>query len=131
MIVVDASVFAFALLDEGPLGKTCRDALSRDPDWIAPEHWLVEVLSVVRGNHLGGKIGPDHAADAVAALHQIQPVTPHTRILLARMWELRGNLSTYGAAYVAAAEAYGCRLLTTDARLARAPGIGCDVDVLS
>lgn len=48
-----------------------------------------------------------------------------------RMWELRHNLSAYDATYVALAEAIGATaLLTTDARLARAPGLRCTVDVL-
>jgi predicted nucleic acid-binding protein len=41
----------------------------------------------------------------------------------ARIWELRSNLTTYDAAYVAATERYRCALVTTDARLARAAGI--------
>ncbi|WP_405767474.1 hypothetical protein OG539_21720 [Actinacidiphila glaucinigra] len=49
--------------------------------------------------------------------------------LLPRIWELRG-LTAYDAAYVAAAEAYGCRLLTTDGRMARASGIRCAVEVV-
>ena len=49
-----------------------------------------------------------------------------TRLLAARIWELRSNLTTYDAAYVAAAERYRCPLVTTDARLARAAGIQMD-----
>ncbi|MCZ4100365.1 type II toxin-antitoxin system VapC family toxin [Streptomyces sp. So13.3] len=130
MIVVDASVFAFSLLDEGPTGDRCRAALAADDRWIAPEHWMVEVLSVVRGNLLGGKISARHAADAVDALARIDPVVPLTRVLLPRMWELRGNVTAYDAAYVAAAEAYRCTLVTTDGRLARASGLRCTVDVI-
>ncbi len=36
------------------------------------------------------------------------------------------GLTTYDAAYVAAAERYRCPLVTTDARLARAAGIQMD-----
>ena len=36
-------------------------------------------------------------------------------------------MSGYGSAYVAAAECYDCPLLTGDVRLARAPGLRCDV----
>ncbi|WP_327289831.1 type II toxin-antitoxin system VapC family toxin [Streptomyces sp. NBC_01198] len=131
MIVVDASVFAFALLDEGTTGDRCRAALAADDRWIAPQHWSVEVLSVVRGNLLGGKISASHAADAVAALCQWDPEVPLTRVLLPRMWELRANLTAYDAAYVAAAEVYECTLLTADARLSCASGIRCSVDVLA
>lgn len=46
------------------------------------------------------------------------------------MWERRNNLTAYDAGYVALAEALGCALLTADARLSRAPGIGCLVTVV-
>ncbi|NGO80600.1 type II toxin-antitoxin system VapC family toxin [Streptomyces sp. YC504] len=131
MIVVDASVFAFALLDEGPLGQACRAELKADSRWIAPEHWTIEVASVVRGNLLGGKITVAQAERAVAALAAFDPVVPRTRVLLPRVWELRSNLTTYDAAYVAAAEIHGCALKTTDGRLARASGIRCQVDVIT
>ena len=48
-----------------------------------------------------------------------------------RMWALRHNLSAYDATYVALAEMTGATaLLTTDTRLANAPGINCPVEVL-
>ena len=47
-----------------------------------------------------------------------------------RVWDLRANLTPYDAAYVALAESLGCVLVTSDARLARAPGIRCEVEVL-
>ena len=50
--------------------------------------------------------------------------------LLRRGWELRDTVTSYDAAYVALAEILGVALLTTDARLSRAPGIRCDVSVL-
>ncbi len=47
------------------------------------------------------------------------------------MWALRHNLSGYDAAYVALAELTAASaLLTTDARLANAPGILCPVQLL-
>ena len=59
MIVLDASAVSFALLDEGAIGDRCRAALRADSQWVVPEHWLIEVLSVIRGNLIGGKIaGP-------------------------------------------------------------------------
>ena len=48
-----------------------------------------------------------------------------------RMWALRHNLSGYDATYVALAEMTAATaLLTTDARLARAPGIRCSIELL-
>lgn len=130
MIVLDASATAFALLDEGETGDRCRAALRADSRWLVPEQWLIEVLSVIRGNLLGGKIKPDQAAQAAAAVAQMDPVAVRTRLLGARIWELRDNLTTYDAAYVAAAERYRCALVTTDARLARAAGIQCTVNLI-
>jgi predicted nucleic acid-binding protein len=131
VIVLDASASAFSLLDEGATGDRCRAALRADSRWLVPEHWLVEVLSVVRGTFLGRKISPGPAADAVAAAAAMDPVVVPTRLLAARIWELRGNLTTYDAAYVATAEQYRCALVTTDARLARARGVRCAVTLLS
>lgn len=131
MIVLDASATSYALLDEGPSGDRCREVMRSDPEWIVPEHWLVEVLSVIRGNLLGGKIALAHASDAAEALFALDPAVTPTRPLAARIWQLRGNMTTYDAAYVAAAENYRCALLTTDARLARASGNLCTVSLIS
>ena len=38
------------------------------------------------------------------------------------MWDLRDNLTAYDAAFVALSEALDAPLVTTDARLAAAPG---------
>ncbi|MBW1603219.1 PIN domain-containing protein [Streptomyces sp. JJ66] len=130
MIVVDASALGLALLDEGPLGDRARRELRADSRWVMPEHWTVEILSVIRGNLLGGKITQGHASDAVDAVAAVAPEVPLTRTLVARVWELRGNLTAYDAAYVAAAEAYRCPLLTADGKLARACGVRCPVILL-
>ena len=42
---------------------------------------------------------------------------------------MRSNLSTYDAGYVALAEHIGATLVTADARLARAPGVRCAIEV--
>ncbi|MEJ7775604.1 MAG: hypothetical protein WKF72_12425 [Nocardioidaceae bacterium] len=48
-----------------------------------------------------------------------------------RMWALRHNLSAYDATYVALTEMTDATaLLTTDARLAAAPGPECDIELL-
>jgi predicted nucleic acid-binding protein len=52
----------------------------------------------------------------------------HT-ILLPRVWELRGNYTSYDACYVAVAELFHAPLLTYDARMAGAPGARCEFEV--
>ena len=44
-----------------------------------------------------------------------------------RVWELRENLTSYDAWYVAVAEAFDCPLATLDRRLSRASGPTCEI----
>ena len=48
-------------------------------------------------------------------------------LLATRAWELRRNLSSYDASYVALADLTGATLVTLDARVGRAPGLRCAV----
>lgn len=50
--------------------------------------------------------------------------------LLPRIWELREDVTTADAAYVALAEHLGAPLVTTDARLARASGPRCEFQLI-
>jgi len=131
MIVVDASVFGNALLDEGQVGRLSRRTLAEDLHWAAPEHLITEVFSVIRGRSLGGHVTPDRARHARDALTKMAISLMPVRELVDRMWELRHNLSAYDAAYVALAERLDCPLITADKRLARADGVRCTVRVLA
>ena len=46
-----------------------------------------------------------------------------------RIWELRENVAAYDAAYVALAEALDAPMITTDARLAQAPGHSARIEM--
>ena len=46
--------------------------------------------------------------------------------LAKRVWELRHNMSTYDASYIALAELLEVPLLTLDDRLRAAPGVRCE-----
>jgi hypothetical protein len=52
------------------------------------------------------------------------------RWLLDRVWELRDSVRGWDAFYVALAEAFDATLLTLDARLARAHGTTCRIEVV-
>ena len=131
MIVVDASVLAGALIDDGPVGDSARAELAGDPHWAAPAHLLVEVVSVIRGRALGGTIGPAREQEAVDALPELVIDQIEVAGLVDRMWQLRSNITAYDATYVAAAEALGCTLITADGRLAKARGVRCEISLIS
>ncbi|ONH62625.1 hypothetical protein CcI49_00820 [Frankia sp. CcI49] len=127
MIVVDASVLANALVYADERGHRARSILSADPEWAAPEHWKIELFSVMRGLALGNKISDDMAHAAISRIPELGvdhvPVEP----LLPRMWQLRAGISGYDAAYVALAESRAITLVTSDARLARAATRYCAI----
>ena len=116
-----------AFTDDGPVGTRARAELSRDAHWAAPEHLVVEVFSAVRGRWLGQKISEKRAEDILSAMVTTTIELVAASPLLARMWELRSNVTGYDAAYLAVAETFGCALVTADARLARVPDVRCEV----
>lgn len=93
-----------------------------------PHIFEVEVLSALR-RHSMRRPSPGRNASLIEDLTSMRLTRyPHTA-LLERMWELRDNLTTYDAAYVALAETLNAPLLTMDVKLSRAPGILAAVEV--
>ena len=130
MLVVDASVLATALADDGPDGDIARGRL-RGQELAAPDLIDLEVVSVLRRQLSVGKLDARRAGLALDDLLELPIQLVSHRALLRRCWQLRDNLSVYDAAYVALAEALDTPLLTADSRLAKAPGVECAVEVLS
>jgi predicted nucleic acid-binding protein len=128
VIVVDASVLAPALADDSAAGRRARRRL-RGERLAAPELIDLEVQSVLRAAVRAGRIDEPRALDAWRALGSLPLTRARHRPLLARAWELRDNLSSYDASYVALAEALDCALLTADGRLAQAPGPRCRIEL--
>ena len=130
MLVVDASVLATALADDGVDGDTARGRL-RAQQLAAPELVDLEVASVLRRQLSLARLEVRRARLALEDLFDLPMFRAQHRPLLGRCWELRDNLSIYDAAYVALAEALGTPLLTADARLAKAPGLKCTVELVN
>jgi predicted nucleic acid-binding protein len=128
--VVDASVLVVALADDGPDGDVVRRRLQGER-LFAPEIIDLEVLSVLRRAVARGALNQRRAVLALDDLMDA-PIqrAPHRR-LLARCWELRENLTPYDASYAALAEALKTVLITADARLSKAPGLTCRVEVIT
>jgi predicted nucleic acid-binding protein len=130
VIVVDASVLATALGDDGPDGDHARARL-RGERLSAPELVDLEVASVWRRQLRARLIDARRAKLALADLAAIPLRRAGHRPLLARCWELCDNLTIYDASYVALAEALDVPLLTADRRLATASGPRCQIEVLN
>jgi predicted nucleic acid-binding protein len=130
VIVVDASVLATALSDDGLDGERLRARLDAESVFCAPEIVDLEVAMAWRRRLNAGWLdenGAQQALNDLAALNLVR--APHLP-LMPRIWELRDNLTPYDAAYVALAETLDVKLLTADAGSTRAPGLRCEVELL-
>ncbi|MFP3939643.1 MAG: type II toxin-antitoxin system VapC family toxin [Thermoanaerobaculia bacterium] len=122
--VVDASVLVAATADSGPEGAWA-ETVAEQGDLMAPDLALVEATNILRRLQLAGRLERLEAGAAARdLLHldiQLVPYEPFAE----RIWELRHNLTSYDAWYVAAAEGLDLPLATLDRRLAAATGPDC------
>ena len=130
MLIVDASCL-YEVLADAERSERVRDRLAADPDQGAPHVIDVEVLSIVRRDRMLGRLDATAALQAVEDLRDWPGERFGHRGLLERAWELQETVRAWDAVYVALAEALGATLVTLDARLARASGLGCPIEVLA
>lgn len=129
MLVVDASCLFEVVADTRRAGEIAA-RLAGDTDQLAPHVIDVEVLGVIRAQYLRGNLDATAASQAVADLGDWPGERFGHRFLLDRVWQLRDSVRGWDAFYVALAEAFDATLLTLDARLARAAGPDCRIEVL-
>lgn len=130
MIVTDASVLVAALGVDGAGGDAPRSRLQGEV-LTAPELVDLEVMAAFRRALAAGRMDDHRAASALADLAALPLRRARHRTLLVRCWELRANVSVYDASYVALAEHLDVVLVTADARLAKAPGPRCRIELIS
>lgn len=123
-LVVDASVLVAALVDSGPEGKWAESVIA-EGSLTAPELVLVEVSNVLRRLEQNREITRLEATSAYRDLLRLDLELFGFAPFAARVWELRSNVSSYDAWYVAMAEAFDCALVTLDRKLSRATGPNC------
>jgi predicted nucleic acid-binding protein len=115
MMVIDASAMIEALV-----GRDADDKLldALQTSLHAPHLLDVEVLSVLRGLTLGGKLAPEAAEQAWADYFALTIARYELSGLADRVWDLRHSYTTYDASYLALAEALDVPLRTCDRKLA-------------
>ncbi len=116
MLIVDASFVVRASFDEGGFDDILGAPL------VAPPLLWSEVPSVLHEAKWRGAISPE-LAEASLTRFLDAPISEDEHADLIRMaWSVSERLGwakTYGAQYVALAEAFECKLLTIDRRLRR------------
>jgi predicted nucleic acid-binding protein len=119
LIVIDASALTEVLLERPEARNGFNAALSGgDQEWLhAPEVVELEILNALRRLVSAGAISDRRATEAVNDLAKARvsryPHAPFRR----RIWELRNELTSYDASYLALAEALNATLITSDAAL--------------
>ena len=129
MIVVDASVLACAVADDGLDGRLARQRLSGE-HLFAPELIDLEVVSVIGKAIAAGGLTEKRGLEAFTDFLAIPIERAGHTATLARAYDLRSSLTPYDAAYVALAELIDGPLLNGDTVLAREPGVRCVVELL-
>lgn len=125
MMVVDASAAVLGLLNDGDARRSLASEAVAVPHLVDSE-----VANALRAQVLRRTVGEEDARTALDRWARLGIRRMPVVGLLARVWELRENLTAYDATYVALAEAIGCELLTADRRLASAPGPLCRIVVV-
>lgn len=130
MIVLDASVMANLVGDDGPAGQVARARVALATHLAAPDLVDVETVTVLRKRWRAGDLTARRFKAAIDDLLDLPIDRFPTGPLMRRAYDLRANVTPYDAAYVALAEALASTLVTADVRLSRAPGVRCPIEVL-
>jgi predicted nucleic acid-binding protein len=123
-VVVDSSVLVAALVDSGPNGTWAEDVLANSP-LHGPELVRAEATNVLRHLERSKQITTPEANAAHEDLMQLEIQLFAFDPFADRIWELRYNVTSYDAWYVAVAEAINLPLATLDEPLSRAKGPSC------
>jgi predicted nucleic acid-binding protein len=123
--VVDASVLVAALVDNGPSGIWAESVLAGGLLY-APELARAEATNILRRLERAKILSTPEAnaahSDLMRFAIDLFPFEPFAE----RIWELRHNVTSYDAWYVALAEALQLPLATLDQALSKATGPTCE-----
>jgi predicted nucleic acid-binding protein len=118
VLIVDASVAIKWVVTE-PHSELASGLLGED--LAAPDLWLIEVTNALWARQARGLMTPDEARSGLRELL----LAPMRSLPMAGLVPLAFDLAAalrhpaYDCCYLAAAQVYGCTLITADARLVR------------
>jgi predicted nucleic acid-binding protein len=128
-LVLDAGAYVFATTERAPEARSLLHRIGSSACHV-PHLFDAEVGNVLRRKVNDGMpvVQAEKVLDLAAVLvgHRYD----HSGPMMAMAWQLRANLTFYDALYVALAAMLAVPLLTVDARLSRAPGLPCRVEVV-
>ena len=127
MIVADASLIVNLLIGGGTTGQAAREVFSNAGMVSIPDLGYVETMAVLQKQWLRGAINTDRYRGAMEDLMDLPLISYPTLPLMPRAFELRANVTTYDACYIALAETLECDLVTGDQRLAQTTGPQCRI----
>ena len=125
-VIVDASVLVSALIGSGAVGSWAESLIEED-EISAPELVMPETINSPRRLESSGQITQTEADGAFRDLMDFRISLYSFEPFAGRVWELRFNLTSYDAWYVALAESLACPLATLDARIRRATDPTCEM----
>ncbi len=124
-VVIDSSVVIAALVDSGPLGRWAEEVLASD-FLQAPELVCAEATNIFRRLESAKLIATPEANAAQEQLMQLDIELFPFEPFASRIWQLRHNVTSYDAWYVAIAEALKLPLATLDEPLSKSNGVNCE-----
>ena len=123
-VVIDSSVIIAALVDSGPNGDWAEEVLASG-SLQAPELVRAEATNIFRRLERAKLITTPEANAAQDDLMQLPIELFPFEPFAGRIWELRHNVTSYDAWYVAVAEALKLPLATLDEPLSKSKGVTC------
>jgi predicted nucleic acid-binding protein len=97
---------------------------------VAPELLDIEVLHTLKKLETTEAIPASRRARVLEDFRALPIRRFRHATLWQDIWELRRNLTAYDACYVALTRQLDATLVTRDERIARAPGVGINVEVV-
>ncbi len=128
MIVVDTSVVLAVLTARRPPERLV-ERVADGGELHAPHLLDVEMLHALRRMTADGTLPLDRAEDALAEFAELAVLRHSHEPFADRVWALRHNVTAYDGMFVALAEALDAPLVTSDARLAGAPGVSAMIEL--